>query len=158
MKYIQLTKGRKAIVDDEDFKKFNKFNWSITAGYAVRSKSLKNGGKKGLIVLHRIIVNCPKGMQVDHINNNTFDNRKSNLRICTDRQNRWNRGKQKNNTSGFKGVYWDKNAKKWGVRVNNLYIGIFINPLHAAMAYDIWAKDLHGEYANLNFKSMNINK
>lgn len=58
-------------------------------------------------------------IQVDHINGNRADNRKSNLRICTNQENSMNRNKNKNNTSGYKGVVYDKERKKWRARIQH---------------------------------------
>lgn len=105
--------------------------------------------------MHRVIMNCPEGMQVDHINGNKKDNRRSNLRICSASQNMANRSKPSNNTSGYKGVGWRKSRCKWiaSIRVNsNLYhLGSFDCKHQAALTYDIAAKKYFGEFADLNF-------
>lgn len=160
---IDLTKGKIAFVDYEDFYKINDMGkWHImldgnkTYGYAVRhSKSID--GKRKIIKMERIITNCPDDMMVDHINGDTLDNRKCNLRICTRTENNRNKSKQKNNTSGYKGVEKRKN------RIKNPYvayirvdgkkhqIGIFSNAYDAAKAYDRAAIVLHGVFSKLNF-------
>ena len=100
-------------------------------------------------------MNPPKGMVIDHINHNGLDNRRENLRICTNAENQRNRGKQKNNTSGYKGVDWRKDHKKWRARINKdnktIHIGYYNIIEEAARAYDAKAKELHGKYAQLNF-------
>tara|TARA_R110000824_G_scaffold396554_1_gene598108 strand:- start:1212 stop:1535 length:324 start_codon:yes stop_codon:yes gene_type:complete len=104
--------------------------------------------------MQRFIMDAPKGMQVDHINRNPLDNRKSNLRICTNAENSYNTGPQKNNTSGYKGVSWRKDAKKWTAYIGHApksHLGYFDTPEEAAKARDAKAKELHGEYAHLNF-------
>ena len=105
--------------------------------------------------MHRLIMDAPKGMDIDHINGNPLDNRKSNLRICTRAENMRNRGAQKNNTSGYKGVGWCKHRKKWHAQIKHngkqIYIGRYKDKEEAARAYDAKAKELHGEYAHLNF-------
>ena len=94
-------------------------------------------------------------MHVDHINGNPLDNRKSNLRICTNAENQRNRGVNKNNTSGYKGVCWAKQNKKWKARIKHngklIHLGYYKDKEEAARAYDKKAKELHGEYAYLNF-------
>lgn len=72
------------------------------------------------IRLHRWIVNCPSDMCVDHINHNTLDNRKCNLRVCTKGENNWN---NRNNKTGQPGVYWAKRDKVFVARLNNKYLG-----------------------------------
>ena len=110
MREIQLTKGKVTIVDDEDFERVNKFKWFIFNGYVVHS--IKSDDKWTSQSMHRLILNAPEGKQVDHINSDRLDNRKENLRICNRSENQWNRSKQKNGTSGFKGVSFHKAAKK----------------------------------------------
>jgi len=106
------------------------------------------------LAFHRFIMNPPKGMMIDHINGNGLDNRKENLRIVTSAENSRNKGKFKNNTSGFKGVYYMKKSKKminerskpWmaGIRHNkkDIHIGYFSTPEEAARAYDARAKEI----------------
>ena len=114
--------------------------------------------------MHREITNAPKGMQVDHINGNTLDNRKENLRVCTRSQNMMNRGKQNNNKSGYKGVSYMKKKdpnyeypKPWRAQIKCptnqkvIHLGCYKYPEQAARAYDKKAIELFGEYAQLNF-------
>src|SRR3972149_622779 len=110
MKEILLTSGNFTIVDDEDYETLSQQVWYEINGYAVGSRHSKN------VIMHREIVNPPKDMFVDHINGVKLDTRRENLRICTAAQNRHNRGKQRNNTSGFKGVY--KVRGKWAADIN----------------------------------------
>ena len=81
--------------------------------------------------LHRIITNAPKGYEVDHIDRNTLNNRRENLRICTRQENSRNKTKQRNNTSGYKGVSWDKAKKKWrafiSVDKKQIFLGRYDN-------------------------------
>jgi hypothetical protein len=158
MKQIPLNTIRKgknfnklfALVDDEDFELVKDINWSFHKGYIINRANYKK------IYLHRLIMDCPKDKIIDHINLNTLDNRKSNLRICNQGENSRNTNKYRNNTSGFKGVTWEKLRNKWSAEITfkykHFHIGRFDTALHAAMAYDIAAKDLHGKFAKLNFK------
>lgn len=130
MKKIKLTKGQFALVDNEDFEYLNQFNWtSHTAGYAVGHVNKK------LIFMHRLINKTPKGFETDHINRNKLDNRKSNLRSVTQAQNRFNTGLQKNNTSGYKGVIWNKDKNIWFACIyknrRRIYLGSSKNILSA---------------------------
>lgn len=94
----------------------------------VRKPRFMNGKT---IFMHRIINNTPEGMFTDHINRNKLDNRKENLRTVTEKQNKYNRPVQKNNSSGYAGVHFDKNKKKWcaSISINNKtkYLGRYIN-------------------------------
>ena len=100
MKKIKLTQGKVALVDDGDFEWLSQWKWTYkNGGYAYRSI-----GSKGHIFLHRAIMKSPKNLEIDHINGNGLDNRRSNLRFATHKQNIRNQQKQKNRTSKYKGV------------------------------------------------------
>lgn len=148
MKYILLTQNKKAVLDDEDYTKFSSKKWFFDGRYASRKNN-----KEGKVYLHRLIMGNPNKLLIDHINRNFLDNRKSNLRICTKSQNGMNRSKQKNNTSGFKGVHWDKTNKRWivSIKKDNLHINLnFINKVDAINKYNQLAKRYFGEFAYLN--------
>lgn len=160
MKRIKLAIGNvnrrkiSVLVDNEDFELLSKYSWySDSHGYAITSK--KPNGKRIRILMHRFIMSPSKGMEVDHKDRNRLNNQKSNLRICTVTQNRRNIGRNKVNKSGYKGVSWHINTNMWETRINfnnhKLFIGYFKSKRHAALAYDLWAKELHGEFAGLNF-------
>jgi len=132
MKKIKLTKNKFTIVDDEDFELLNQFKWFYNnLGYAVRSKKRKNSRKSDTIYMHRVINKTPFDFFTDHINQNKLDNRKTNLLAVSGIENGRNRGKPKHNTSGFKGVAWDKSRNKWiaYLRVNykHIYLGRFLD-------------------------------
>ena len=118
MKEIPLTQGKITLIDNNDFERVNQYKWLYenSKGYALRREyirgSIRKHQKQNNIKLHRFILNFPIG-QVDHINGNRLDNRKHNLRIVTPHQQSMNKGISKNNTSGIKGVYWNKVSKKW---------------------------------------------
>lgn len=160
MKEIELTKGYKAIVDDEDFEYLNQFSWHTrivkNTQYAKRTIRFP---KATTINMHREIMNCPLNMMVDHINGNGLDNRKENLRICTRSNNLMNSSKPKSKaTSQYKGVHKLKlknpNWKCWRseIRLNKkaIYVGLFNTEKEAALAYNEAAKKYFGEYAKLN--------
>ena len=153
-KEIQLTQGKVAIVDDEDFERINQWKWYYGGGYAGRNKKRTKGIPRGLS-LHCFIMGKPSdGLEVDHIDGNKLNNQKSNLRIATRSQNAMNVGITKRNKSGYKGVSWHKCSNKWEVRIRingkKLHLGLFINKEDAAKAYNDAAKLHHGEFANLN--------
>lgn len=129
-------KKYKATIDSADFELVSKYNgWRFDkkTGYAYKSKyicTLPNGKEKyERIFMHRLIMNCPKRMVVDHINRDKLDNRKKNLRICTQSQNCFNGKLSRNNTSGYVGVSWLKCANKWSstimVKRKKIHLGVF---------------------------------
>lgn len=159
MKEIPLTRGKVALVDDEDFEDLIKFKWCWCPnrkGYAIRRLRLSEGRGRGTVAMARQILKAPKGLMVDHINGNTLDNRRSNLRLATHHQNQMNAMLNRRNTSGFKGVAWDKRLGCWRVMINvnkrNTFVGNYPDKRAAAMAYDLWAFDLFGEFARTNFQ------
>ena len=165
MKRIPLTKGKYAIVDDEDYSELAKHKWYASGKgkyvYAIRDIRGKGEGNRKTIIMHRVILNAPDGMEVDHINGDRLDNRKKNLRICSHRENIRNQKKANSSTktSKYKGVDYHRGhyrVGRWRVRIGYNYkqicIGMFRNEIEAAKAYDIEARTLFGEFANTNFK------
>ncbi|MCK9461456.1 MAG: HNH endonuclease [Proteobacteria bacterium] len=148
MKKIKLTQGKYAIVDDKDFEYLNQFKWSFSGRYAQRVSRGKH------IYMHRLILDFPSGVDIDHINCDKLDNRKSNLRVCTRSQNNANLPKPSHNTSGYKGVSWDKRACKWVARLNKdgklRFSKHFDNKLDAAKAYNEKITEMFGSFAKLN--------
>ena len=157
LKVIPLTQGQFALVDDEDFEWLNQWKWYAdrrsNTYYAKRLKCF-NGGSQ-IIKMHRQILSVPKGKLTDHRDGNGLNNTRANLRACTKAQNTRNRRPQKNCSSRYKGVYWNKRARKWLVRIEfkhvRKYLGLYVNEIEAAKAYDRAANNLHGEYAHTNF-------
>jgi hypothetical protein len=153
LKEIELTKGKVAFVDDDDFEKLTKVSWYYnTSGYACN----KGGLSDKVVYMHRFIMNCPDDMIVDHIDGNKLNNQKENLRIVTYSQNHMNRKvKRKGCSSKYKGVSLDKRCGKWRAYIKKdgkyIHIGNFDNEIDAAKAYDEKALELFGEYASLNF-------
>lgn len=139
--------GTPFIVDGADYEYLRQFRWSHDGqGYAVTGKP---GG--GTVRMHRLLLGEPKGKVVDHINRNRRDNRRENLRAITPMQNAWNRTPMAN-LSGFKGVTL-RNGK-WQASITcdggKFVIGSFTTPELAALAYNDYARELHGEFAVLN--------
>ena len=156
MKIIILSDGSKCLVDDEDFESLSKNKWTMsTGGYAYRKKP-----KNKYLAMHRQIMNVSKDQTIDHINGNPIDNRKQNLRFCTDVQNGFNTGKRRGKTtSKYKGVSLCSKDKKWKAYINInkkcTYIGSYKTEKEAAKAYNYVAEKLYEEYAVLNDLSCN---
>lgn len=158
---IPLTKGQFAIVDNIDYEMLAGYKWcALRKGrtfYAERRYETERGvWKQRHISMHRQILDEPAGLCVDHINHNGLDNRRANLRIVTLEQNNWNSRKCRGNfSSQYKGVSWSNRCGKWLAKIvykgKSIYIGYFDDEVSAARAYDAKAKEMFGEYAELNF-------
>lgn len=139
------------IVDASDYLLVKQYKWSLSNnGYVVTRKSRGSIGLSSLV----LGIHATKQMVVDHINGDTFNNRKCNLRQCTTQQNFQNQKIKTNNSSGFKGVFWDKRLKRWRARIKVNYVGkhlgCFSKKEDAALAYNNAAIENFGEYARLN--------
>lgn len=146
----------KILLDVEDKYLLSEYKWTSQINpvgqiyfYASVNKKVKR--------LHRLIMNCPDDMVVDHINGNTLDNRKCNLRVCTKLQNQYNQKKHKGNRhSKFKGVTFRKKlkTKPWEAFIYKNYkskrLGYFATEIEAAQAYNKAAIAAYGEFAKLN--------
>jgi hypothetical protein len=160
MKKIPLTKGYFALVDDKDFGWLNKWKWHVSVRPHTRYAVRRTKGQERLtdgtaIKMHQQILGIGKSEKTDHINGNGLDNRRSNLRICSSKQNAMNRDALKTGTSEFKGVHWHKRDKKWYTRIGidgrRISLGYHDSAIAAAKAYDEKARELFGKYARLNF-------
>lgn len=150
----------KAIVDDAD-KELADLRWSVlitkTSDTQYACRCIFINSKKVTILLHREILEgilerkLTRYEQVDHINGHGLDNRRENLRLATAAQNQRNRGKQVNNTSGYKGVTWYKPSRKWRAQImvkkKSISLGYFDNPEDAYKAYCEAADMYFGEFA-----------
>lgn len=161
MKEITLTNGYIVAIDDNDFDWLNQWSWrgnKQTNGDVYAETDNYVGGKRIIVKMHRLIIGVTDSkVLVDHVDGNGLNNQRNNLRPCTKSQNGMNRGTiRKNRLSKFKGVQWHKKGKKWVSEIvankKKTYLGLFINEEDAAKAYDVKAKELHGEFANLNFR------
>jgi len=153
-KIIKLTQGCETVVDDENYDfltKYDSYAQHIGNGIFYAMIRLSVGDKA--IPMHRIINNTPDGMKTDHINHNTLDNRKENLRICNVSQNAQNK-KWCKHSSKYKGVCYDKYHKKWRASIwtNNraLLLGYFLNENDAGLAYNRAAVEYFGNFAHIN--------
>ncbi len=152
---ISLTQGQFAIVDADMYDYLSQWKWYTKKKkytyYAVRN--IGKSPNQRQVFMHHEILNCIIGKEVDHINNRGYDNRRINIRCCTHTQNNQNR----HNTSPhhYKGISWNKDHKKWLVRIQHngkaIHIGYYDNDIEAARAYDKNALELFGEFAYLNF-------
>jgi len=158
LKEIKLTQGKVALVDDEDFDRLSAFKWHARKDdkqpfYAVRMDYSYT--PKKMVKMHRFIlgVTDPKKV-VDHINHDTLDNQKANIRACRIAENTLNTTSKKNSTSKYLGVSRSKKCKSWVAQIQkdkkNIYLGSFKIEEHAAEAYNKAAAELFGEFANPN--------
>lgn len=150
--------GYKVLIDDEDYEKLTSYTWYINRN-AERLKNkiyyeckIKDITGRHTIRLHRVIMNLKTGdgFVVDHINGNTLDNRKANLRICTNKENVRNQKKSIKNTSGYKGVTFNKRDRKYQayIRVDGRRkgLGYYYTAKEAHAAYCEASKKYHGEF------------
>ena len=154
IRYISLTRGLVAIVDAEDYEKYCKWNWyairlrKTNIFYAVRRGTNAEG--KHTIYLHRQIIG-EQFQEVDHVNRNTLDNRRINLRPCERGENQANRGKDKRNTSGYKGVSWSKSNNKWQAQTSvggkHVHLGFRDKPEEAYKLYCDYVLSIKGQFA-----------
>lgn len=159
MKKIRLTQGQVAIVDDEDFERLAQFKWYALKhpkGYTARRNVRLPNGKQTTIKMHRFIMDAPPRMDVDHINGNSLDNRRQNLRLATRQQNCFNSDKSgMNKSSRYKGVSILRRLNKWQAAIvingRKRYLGLYESEVVAAEIYDRAAVYYHGEFAKLNF-------
>ena len=145
------------LVDDEDFDELNKYHWRVMKnGYVVRSVHLPRSRKTTAILMHRFILKTEK--HVDHQNNDRLDNQRHNLRPATQHQNNMHTSIRKRNKTGFKGVFFriDRIKRPYSVKVGRVYVGHFVTPEEAALAYNVKAKELFGEFALLNDITLNL--
>ncbi len=149
--YIPLGHDKVAIVDRDDFDKVDGYNWHLHAdGYAVRGWLRSESGYPGACYLHRWIAECPINMEVDHVDGDPLNNRRSNLRMGTHRDNLNNRRTGKVGRVGLKGVRYAGGSFGAGVQHmgKHYHLGTYRDPLHAWIAASIARERLHGRFAN----------
>lgn len=163
MKQIKLTRGKWAMVDDSDYESLSQFKWYAKRGahtyYAVREKYIV--GQRlhpKRLRMHRVVIGASPDMQVDHINGDGLDNRRVNLRECTNAENQHNRRVTPRGSSRYKGVYMHR--KKWAAHITNnyktIYLGLFDTEYAAAQAYDAAARRMFGDFARPNFPAHHV--
>jgi hypothetical protein len=142
MREIPLTQGKVALVDDEDFENLSKYNWCArecrNRYYAVRNSPRDVvTHKQHNISMHRSLINTPEGMETDHINGNSLDNQKENLRVVTTRENQQNLHVEK--ISKYPGVSWYPKTQKWGshIKINKKkrHLGYYSDEEMAGLVY-----------------------
>lgn len=168
--------GHIALIDWSDREKALRYKWHVKRSskskrvYAQTTIRLTPGrnGKKTALTLHRYIMDAKTGDIVDHINGDSLDNRRSNLRLVTHRENSMNVvSSKRQKKGGYKGVTWHNKGQKWEagicageLRANGkrkrIYLGLFDDPVDAALEYDKAAREHFGEFAALNFPEMNV--
>lgn len=151
--YVPLTHGKVAVIDAADAPLVAGRNWQATPKrrpYAMRHGIVD--GRKRTIWMHRVFIDVPPGLFVDHIDGDELNNRRSNLRICTVRQNAMNRRTYSNNTTGRKGVSVFGNRFRAAIRVEGrtISLGLHTTVAEAAMAYEAAASRYYGPFARPN--------
>ncbi len=152
---IKLSKGYVCTIDDRDIDLVSGYRWcvNICGGSSPRPYAL---GTPGSVRMNRLIMGLEKGDRrvVDHINGDTLDNRRSNLRICTTKQNSHNSRSFRNAASSYKGVQKASNSDRWRATIwvdgSKLNLGTFDSEQQAALAYNTAAVKHHGRFARIN--------
>lgn len=152
MKHLNLTQNKFAIVDEADYSSLlSRCKWYVVK---MRSGDYYAIGRDGSR-MHRIITNAPVGLDVDHVNGNTLDNRRQNLRVCTHQENCCNRKPNKNCGSKYKGVHWFSRIQKWKAVIRNKgklhFLGHHNTEFEAAFDYDLKAKEFNRPNRSINF-------
>lgn len=170
-------KGYDVQIDEEDWDKVSQYRWSVHTTSIKRNRqvyfiaNVVINTKHTTIPLHRFIhfgvIDIQNNKLVDHINRDTLDNRKCNLRLVSSAENSWNKGRMQQSSSPYKGVLWYKRGNKWTAAIYTklengktvrLHLGYFTSPEEAAKVYDRKAISMRGEYAYTNFPRENYIK
>lgn len=147
---IPLSRGQMALIDKKDFDKVKDYGWHAyfdSVGKTFYAVTRTHGIR---LIMHRLILNAPDSLVVDHIDHNGLNNRRSNIRICTQSQNCMNKKGQSNSTTGYRGVSFHKRKNKFQATImvnrKQMYLGSFNTALEASGAYQAAAKKLFGEF------------
>lgn len=160
VKVFSNTYGTHTAIIDKDFHdEFKKYSWFVQPMVKQNNKKfyVRTNNKEfrsGYIFLHRLVIGAKSGEEVDHINGDTLDNRRENLRICTRKENARNREIPSNNSSGLKGVSYCKRTRRFRayIRHNRIqrHLGYFSTAREAGAAYDRAALKLFKNFAKVN--------
>lgn len=154
MRKVPLTQGAFALVDESDLENTSKNYWTLGNGKRGRYAK-RRVGPSDVVLMHREIMGLSKGdgFVVDHINGNGLDNRRMNLRVCSNGENLRNRGASKSNKSGHKGISFDKSRNKWSVEICVDYKKVFRKRFtcldEAVKAQREMMKKYHGDFARV---------
>lgn len=168
MSEIILTQGKVTLVDDDDYEWLSGWKW-----FAHRKKAwsgptyyARNNTGTTTVMMHRVILGLKHGdnRQCDHIDGDGLNNQRSNLRVCTSRQNQYNRRGNRRGVSRYKGVGICSRSGKWIARIRKgragkqIYLSSFDSEAEAARCYDRAALKYFGEFARLNFREIERTK
>jgi hypothetical protein len=163
---IKLNRGHVAIVDDDDHSRLSEYKWVAYAENrrsdgSVRVYARRHCGRMVYELMAHAVLRPRYGLFVDHINGNTLDNRKENLRLATHSQNMFNKRPRVNAASPYKGVESsDGTVRPWRARITfggkRRHLGSFATEEEAALAYDHAARESFGEFAWLNFPDVKL--
>jgi hypothetical protein len=151
---ILLSRGLVTKIDEDDYDRLSQYNWCANKGnkndtfYAVRG--IRRDGKYAHVFMHREIMEASPDIFVDHINHDTLDNRRCNLRLCKQSENLLNKHRSRNGTSKYKGVAFYKKTGKWIVHFRTKHIGYFDSEEDAARAYNVAALKADPAFSLLN--------
>jgi hypothetical protein len=150
---VILTRGKVALVDSADAAFVGQWNWCAWVCPQGGWYALRTDRETGATArMHRVLAGVPPGVEVDHVDRDSLNNRRKNIRVATRAQNNRNRGRQRNNTSGYKGVTWYARHKQWGAKISaggrSHFLGLYRDAEDAHRAYCEAAARLHGEFAN----------
>ncbi len=144
---IPISRGLETIVDDLDYRWLSQWNWTANDKHYVHRRDYSQKPPK-----HRLIMRPLAGQFIDHIDGDPLNNRRSNLRFCTNRQNMANMRRKQHGLSQYKGVVCRHGRWRAQIGVNSkkIYLGVFDSEMDAAKAYDQAARYHFGEFACLN--------
>ena len=152
--HVPLTRGMTAIVDLPDKHHVEGYNWQARKDddrwYAVRVMRHDDDGKQHMVYMHRSILDAPAGVTVDHKDGDGLNNRRVNIRLATHQENMFNQRTPKDNTSGYKGVCWNKASRKWQAQISvggrTVYLGLFETAEQASSVYETEATRRRGVF------------
>lgn len=149
MASIEIAPGQSVLIDDDQYEEIAAHRWRAQKGKHTHYAAM-NGG----VLMHRLIMRATKGDIVDHVNGDGLDNRKENLRLCSNAENMMNARKIAGRSSRFKGVSWNKDRSQWYSTIEKdgkrKFLGGYKDEAVAAKQYDNAALRMFGSYAKTN--------